>query len=148
VKAIDCSPLYLPLLCKMLDYLPTPWVQCITCLDDGKPIAGVVYDGYNTASISAHIWVEDLCRPSKEWLAAIFDYPFNRLGVKKLVGQVNSSNGEAIKLDEHFGFVLEATVKDFFETGDMLIYTMTREQCHILNSPRWAPVVDTIRRVA
>jgi RimJ/RimL family protein N-acetyltransferase len=148
VKYIDCTPLYLPLLCRVLDYMPTPWVQCITCVEDGKAIAGVVYDGFNTTSIGAHIWIDEGAKPHKEWIAAIFDYPFNRLGVKKIVGQVNSRNEEAQKLDEHFGFILEARVTDYFEEGDLLLYTMTKEQCRILNSPRWAPVVDIIRRVA
>lgn len=148
MKTIDCTPLYLPVLCRVLDYMPSPWVQCITCVEDGRAIAGALYDGYNTASVSAHIWIEDQCKPSKEWMAAIFDYPFNRLGVKKIIGQVNTKNIEAVKLDEHFGFVLEGRIADFFEDGDLLMYTMTREQCRILNSPLWEPVMDRIRRIA
>jgi RimJ/RimL family protein N-acetyltransferase len=148
MKTIDCTTLFLPLVCTILKYSPTTLAQCIICLEDGKPIAGVVYDGYNEVSISAHIWVDDQKVPSKAWYAAIFDYPFNRLGVTKLIGQVNSSNEEASKLDKHFGFIEEARVKGYSENGDMIIYTMTKDQCRILNSPAWAKVVNIISRVA
>lgn len=145
---IDCSSLYLPFLSRALGYVPTCLAQCITCADGtGKPVAGVIYDGYNEVTISAHIWLDAEHRACKEWYVAIFDYPFNRLGIKKLVGQVNSTNVEAIKLDEHFGFVEEARVKDYSHEGDLIIYTMTREQCIILNSPKWFKIVERIGRV-
>lgn len=148
MKYIDCTSLYLPFLCHALGYHPTVLAQCITCVDDGKPVAGVVYDGYNEVSIGAHIWVDAERRPSREWYVAIFDYPFKRLGIQKLVGQVNSSNDYAIKLDEHFGFVEEGRIKNFSKDGDLILYTMTPDQCKILNSPRWSKVVDLVGRVA
>lgn len=148
MKYIDCTTLYLPFLCRALGYCPTVMAQCITCVEDGKPLAGVIYDGYNERSIATHIWVDAESTPSREWYAAIFDYPFNRLGVEKLVGQVNSTNEDAIRLDEHFGFVEEGRIKNYSNDGDLILYTMTIDQCKILNSPRWAKVVDIVRRVA
>lgn len=140
---------YLQFLCKELKYTPSPLAQHITCVDakTGRPIAGVVFDAYNGATVMAHIWVEDGERPSREWYAAIFDYPFNRLGVYKIVGQVNSANSGARKLDEHLGFVLECKVEGFYEGGDdLLVYTMKREQCRILNSSLWASVYNKVAR--
>jgi RimJ/RimL family protein N-acetyltransferase len=128
--------------------MPTSYAQCITCVENGKAIAGVVYDGYNGVSISAHIWMEDGARPSREWYSAIFDYPFNRLCIGKIVGQVASSNAKACRLDEHFGFVEEARVRDYSEEGDMILYTMTYEQCRVLNSPSWAKVNQIVARAA
>jgi len=148
MKAIDCTTLYMPFLCKALDYYPTRLAQCIVCVEDGRPIAGAVYDGYNGVSISAHVWMDAERKPSREWFACILDYPFNRLQVKKLVGQVAENNLEARKFDEHLGFVEEARIKDYSEDGDLIIYTMTRDMCHILNSPRWESTVAHIRRVA
>jgi len=145
MKYIDCTTLYLPFLCKALNYRPTECAQCITCIEDGRPVAGAIYDGYNELSISAHVWIDAERQPSKEWYAAIMDYPFNKLCVTKLVGQVASSNEEARRFDEHLGFVEEARVKDYSRDGDLIIYTMTREQCHILNAPIWQSV---LRRVA
>jgi gamma-glutamylcyclotransferase (GGCT)/AIG2-like uncharacterized protein YtfP len=148
MKTIDCTTLYLPFLCKALNYTPTVLAQCITCVDDGVPVAGVIYDCYNTVIIAAHIWIDTDRKPSRAWYAAIFDYPFNRLQVRKVVGQVASDNEDATKLDEHFGFVEEARVKDYSTDGDLIIYTMTKEQCRVLNSPSWTKVVDMVRRVA
>jgi len=143
MKVVDCSNLYLPFHCKKLGYYPSRWANCITCTDDhGKPLAGVVYDGYNGRTVNAHIWVEG--RPSKEWYAAIFDYPFNRLMVEKIVGQVNGSNEEAQRLDEHFGFVEEARVSGYSDEGDLIMYTMTPDQCRVLTSSLW---IKTLRIV-
>ena len=143
---IDCTTMYLPFLCKALGYTPTPQAQCITCTDaDGKPVAGVVYDNFNTVTIAAHIWVDAERIPSKEWYAAIFDYPFNRLGVVKLIGNVAGNNEEAHRLDKHFGFVEEARITDYSEDGDLVIYTMTKDQCRVLNSPLWARAFTKLR---
>jgi len=146
---VHCSTMHLPFLGHMLQYQYSPKAVCICCVEaeTGKPLAGVIYDAYNGAIVMAHIWVEDLFTPSRDWIAAIFDYPFNQLGVKKIIGQVNSSNAEAIKLDEHFGFELECEVKEFYETGaSLLVYSMNRSQCRVLNSPLWAKVIERVSR--
>jgi len=135
---------FLPFLCHELMLTVKPDMQCIVCMSDGKLVAGVVYENYNTVSISAHIWIEERRQPSKEWMAAIFDYPFNRLGIHKIIGRVYSGNDEAVRLDTKFGFIHEATIKDFCPDGDLFIYTMTREQCRILNNPLWSRVVDRV----
>lgn len=146
MKTIDCSTHALPLICKILNFMPSSYAQVLSNMEDGVYIAGVVYDGYNGGSIGAHIWVDDGKRPSKEWFAAIFDYPFNVLGVNKIVGQVKGSNEEARKLDENFGFVKEAEITEYYDDGDsLIIYTMTKAQCRILNSPSWERVVKSIQ---
>lgn len=147
---INCSPMHLPFLAHMLQYQYGPKAVCICCVEEatGKPLAGVIYDAYNGAIVMAHIWVEDMFTPSRDWIAAIFDYPFNKLGVKKIIGQVNSLNEEAVRLDEHFGFELECKIPEFYEAGaSLLVYSMNRSQCRVLNSPRWAKVVERVSRV-
>ena len=147
MRFVDCNTMYLPFLCKKLGYCPSAWAQCITCVDEtGKPLAGVIYDAYNGVSVNAHIWMEG--RPHKEWFVAIFDYPFNKLGVTKVVGQVGGNNKKAQLLDQHFGFVEEGRVRDYSEDGDLLMYTMTRDQCRVLNSPLWNQTVRLVEAVA
>ncbi len=148
MKYIDCSTLYLPFLCKALGYMPTVLAQCITCVEETQPIAGVVYDNFNVTSIAAHIWVDANYKPSREWYGAIFDYPFNRLMVKKIIGQVIDNNPAAMRLDQHFGFVQEGRIDDYSHEGNLLLYTMTREQCRVLNSPLWARVTEKVARAA
>lgn len=147
---ISSAAIYLQFMCQKLNYCPTANAQTIVCVEmaTGKPLAGVIYDAYNGATIMAHIWVDSEATPSRDWFAAIFDYPFNRLGVYKIVGQVNSANSDAIKLDTHFGFELECRVRGFYEGGgDLMVYTMTRDQCRILTSPLWSKVIDRVSRV-
>lgn len=146
---ISSDTRYLPFICRALQYVPTALAQCIMCVDaqTGYPVAGVVYDNFNGATIHAHIWVDAERKPSRAWMAAIFDYPFNRLGVGKIIGQVNSFNYEAIKLDEHFGFVKEAEVKEYFDTGaSLIVYSMKKHQCRVLNSKRWSKTVELVAR--
>jgi RimJ/RimL family protein N-acetyltransferase len=138
----------MPFLCKQLGYVPSVVAQCITCVEEQKPIAGVIYDNYQVKSISAHIWVDTDYFPSREWYGAIFDYPFNRLGVTKIIGQVFSKNEAAMRLDQHFGFTEEGRITDYSEEGSLILYTMTKDQCRILNSPKWARVVDKVARAA
>lgn len=150
MMVISCNRMYMPFLAKALQYTPSQLAECILCLDgeSGMPVAGVIYDGYNGAIIHAHIWVDAERKPCREWWAAIFDYPFNRVKVHKIIGQVNSGNDEARKLDEHFGFVLEATIANYYDDGnDLMVYTMTRDQCRVLNSKAWAKVVSTVMGV-
>lgn len=147
---ITTNAMYLGFLGQMLEYVPSARAQCIMCVDNdtGVPIAGVAYDGYNGHIIMAHIWIDKGRKPSKEWLAAIFDYPFNKLVVTKIIGQVRSSNAAALEIDKHFGFVHEARITDFYDNGDSLeVLTMTRPQCVILNSPLWAKVVEKVARI-
>lgn len=145
-KFISTDTQYLPFLARAINFGPSALARCIVCTDEtGRPVAGVIYDGYNGHIIHAHIWVDAEATPSREWFAAIFDYPFNKLQVHKIIGQVAGTNEQAQRLDEHFGFVLEAEVVDYFDGGDsLLVYTMTRDQCRVLNSPRWA---TTVKRV-
>jgi len=145
---IDCTTMFLPTVCRELGLSPTSLAQCIICLEDGKPIAGVVYEGYNTYTVSAHIWIKEGKKPTKEWFAAIFDYPFNKLEVNKIMGQVFSKNEKARKLDEHLGFKLEATIKDYCPDGDLLMYTMTRENCRVLNNPLWGGALTLLKEAS
>jgi hypothetical protein len=70
---------------------------------------------------------------NREYLWYCFHYPFEELKVHKILGLVESDNLEAQKLDEHLGFTLEATLKSAAPKGDLLIYSMTRDQCKWLN---------------
>src|SRR5215510_16408316 len=141
MKTIDCSPMWIPYVCHEIGYTPGALSQCIVCREGPDVLAATVYDYYNGSIIQGHILVQGV--PCREWWAAIFDYPFNVLKVRKLVGQVPSSHSKARTIDEHFGFVEEARVTDYYSNGDsLIIYTMTREQCVVLNDPKWRRYVE------
>jgi hypothetical protein len=100
-------------------------------LIDGNIKAGVIYEDFNKASVVCHIACEFL---SGEFLAAIFDYPFNSLNVKKIICPVASDNQKSIKLVEKMGFSVEGVLTDCHPNGDILLYTMKKQDCKYLGS--------------
>jgi RimJ/RimL family protein N-acetyltransferase len=100
---------------------------------DGRLIAGVLYDNYNGRSIAMHVAAEGGDWMTREYLRVCFDYPFRQLGVCKIIGLVDSTNTAARRFDEHLGFVLEHTIIDAGRKGDLCIYSMTPEQCRFLS---------------
>lgn len=96
-------------------------------------IAGVLFDMWNGRSICMHVAAVPGARwMTKEYLWVCFDYPFNQVGVSKIIGLVDSTNAPARRFDEHLGFVQEAVIQGAGKVGDLLIYTMTRQQCRFL----------------
>lgn len=102
--------------------------------EDGVgPVAACLYESYNGASVLGHLAGVGRKWMNREFLWFCFEYPFNQLGVTKILGLVESTNLAARKLDEHLGFTIEATLKDCAPNGDLLVYSMTREQCKWLS---------------
>lgn len=102
-------------------------------MKDGKLVAGVLYEDWNGANVVCHIagdgqWL------NRRFLWAMFDYPFNQLGVKRITGIVPSCNTQARRFDEHLGFELEATLHDAHPQGDLLVYVMPRSKCRWLKA--------------
>lgn len=99
---------------------------------NGEWVAGVIYDHYNTVSVAMHVAATGRDWLNREFLRICFDYPFNQLKVKKIIGLVDESNHQARKFDEHLGFRLEAVIEDACKGGQLLIYTMTRQECRFI----------------
>jgi RimJ/RimL family protein N-acetyltransferase len=98
----------------------------------GRIVACVAYDNFNGASISMHVVGEGKRWLTRDYLRFCFAYPFEQLRVKKVLGLVPSTNADAIKFDEHLGFVREAVIADAVPGGDLIVYSMTRDQCRHL----------------
>ena len=145
MSMITTDLIYLPEACRELMLTPATGQQLIGCIDGNELIAAGICEEYNQVSLHVHIWIKEGRLPCREWYAAIFDYPFNQLKVHKIIGRVVESNVGASRLDENFGFVLEATIKGGSPYGDFNYYTMTRDQCKILNSKLWAKTVTKLQ---
>lgn len=98
-------------------------------LIDGDIKAGVIYENFNKSSVTCHIACNFL---GSEFLAAIFDYPFNSMGVRKIICPVYSDNQKSIKLVEKMGFSIEGVLTDCAPNGDILLYTMKKSDCKYL----------------
>ena len=108
--------------------------QAIGLEKDGKLIAGVIYERYNGESLWVHVAIEGRLTPA--YLKAIFHYPFVVCDVSKVIGTVTSDNVKARKFDENLGFTEEARIRNAAPDGDIIIYTMTRDNCRFINYGR------------
>lgn len=97
----------------------------------GELVAGVLYDNYNGASVCMHVAGEGRWM-NRDFLWYAFHYPFNEMKVKKIIGLVPSVAENVLQFDEHIGFVEEHRIADAHPEGDLVILSMTREQCRFL----------------
>ena len=101
---------------------------------DGQLIAGVIFDTWNVHSIAMHVAAVGPNWLNRAYMRACFSYAFDQLKVHKVLGWVDSRNLKARRFDEHLGFVVEGVIKDAGRHGDILIYSMTRQQCRTLEA--------------
>jgi hypothetical protein len=106
--------------------------QCIARVRNGELLGGVILNGYTKASINTHMagFIDNFA--SREFIQSVFHYCFEQLKVRKVFGQVPSSNTKALQIDLKLGFLPVHRVKDVFEDGDLLVLEMTREDCRWL----------------
>lgn len=104
--------------------------QAVGWEKDGEIVAGVIYDGWNKRSIVCHIAATQSLTAT--FLAKVFDYSFRQLQVHKMIATVSSKNFKSIRLVTHMGFKEEAKIKDAHPLGDIVIFTMTKEDCKFL----------------
>jgi RimJ/RimL family protein N-acetyltransferase len=102
--------------------------------ENGSLIWGVYYNMYHGRSMAIHVASEPGKKFTREFLRFTFAYPFYQLKVHKLIGLVDEANIEARKFDENLGFKLETRIKDASPGGDLLIYTMTADECRFIRN--------------
>jgi RimJ/RimL family protein N-acetyltransferase len=115
--------------------------RCITRVsrNGDELLGGVVYRDWTGigGSIAMHVasFREGWINRTLLWIC--FDYPFNQLKVKKIFGQVPEWNTKAYEFDKHLGFQDEAVIQDVYPQGNMMLLSMTRDQCRFLKmAPR------------
>lgn len=100
--------------------------------DTNDVLAGVVFEDYTGACVSLHIAIAHPNVPLRKLITATAEYAFNQLGVKKVIGLVPSDNKAALALDLRLGFSPEAILKGIYPTADLVVLSMTREECRFL----------------
>ena len=104
--------------------------QSIGLKQNGEFVAGVIYENWNRRSITCHIAISGRLTPKYLW--AIFDYPFRVCDVKKIIVPVDATNSKSVKLVEKMGFTEEARIKDGMASGDLILYTLAKNDCKYL----------------
>jgi len=105
----------------------------ISRTEEGVLLGGVIYNGYTGASINIHMAGFTPRWASRDMLWICFDYPFNQLGCKKIFAQIPAQNTRAVKIDLKLGFTFEVLIKDVFVGDDLVVLSMTREDCRWLD---------------
>jgi hypothetical protein len=105
----------------------------------GMLMGGILYEKWrHGASVEMH-----MASNTKRWVSRYllwmgFDYPFNQLGCKKVIGYTPALKYEALMALNKLGFTREGFIADVFADGSgMVISSMYKEQCRYLDvTPR------------
>lgn len=112
------------------------WREGSTCIGlerEGELVAGTMYDGFNGASILAHIAIRGPI--TRRWLWCIFAYPFLQLACRTIIGLIAQENEKSQALARHLGFRLHTRLPECDPSGDLQVYLMRREECRFLRKP-------------
>ena len=129
-------------LVRMMNYPLPEETVCIGQEIDGVLAAVVGFCSFMPNACQMHIaTVDEVNWMSKDLLWACFDYPFNVLGVKVILGQICASNEDALRLNRHLGFKVVAEIPDAHMDGDLVIMAMRSEDC------RWLDINCPLRKL-
>lgn len=108
---------------------------------NGELVAGVAYADWNGPNVVCHIASDGSRRwLTRKYLWTIFDYPFNQLKAKRITVCVGEGNSDSRHFVQHLGFGLETTLLKAHPTGDLLVYSMFKEQCKWISAAFYKPL--------
>ena len=120
-------------LVRILNFSLPETTQCIGQLKDGNLVAVAGYTNFMPKACEIHIGSVGEHWASKDFIWAVFDYLFNKLGLSVILGQICADNIDALKLNRHLGFKVVAEIPDAHMSGDLVIMAMKKEECRFLN---------------
>lgn len=117
-------------------YAPTQGARAIKATDGEGRIRGMVaFDGWTPASVQAHIAL-DTPVAWRSLLVPTFDWAFNQLGKRLMVGTILGDNARSLKLATSCGFREVHRVRDGWNVGvDLVFLELRREECRFI-APR------------
>lgn len=93
----------------------------------GDIVMAAMFNNYNGAQAHMHIALVKGEPLSPTFVAAMMDYPFVQLGLKRLTGFVFESNEASRRFAEHLGAKQEAVLQDYLPNGNLVVYGLLRE---------------------
>jgi hypothetical protein len=108
-------------------------------------VGGALFTDWNNGSLLIHIALFPNGILGRQLLWLGFQYPFNQLGAKKIIGLVPEWNIKARNLNLKLGFRIEYLIDDVFNNpapldNGMYIMSMRREDCRWLKMK--PPTID------
>lgn len=92
--------------------------------------AGVTFRDWNGVSIEGQIAVDRPLVPG--FVRAMFDYPFRRLGARKILVTTTAANSRSLHLLDRLGFCVVARIPDASPGGDLIIASLAATECRFL----------------
>jgi RimJ/RimL family protein N-acetyltransferase len=102
---------------------------------NGDVAAGVVYSHYIEHRGRPILLDMSVAASRRDWLSrpilrALFDYPFNQIGVARVQSLMAADNHGAIDFNLRLGFTQEAVLrKAYFDGRDAVLTAMLKEDC-------------------
>ena len=96
---------------------------------NGELVGGAIIDGFNGASACLHVAGVGKYWLTHEFLRVVFGYVFEQCKLNVAIGLVPSWNTQALRFDQHLGFIEKCRIPDAAPGGDLVVLTMRREQC-------------------
>lgn len=100
----------------------------------GKLLGGIIYNNYMVRSIHMHVLILDRRVVTRKNLFVCFHYPFDVLKCEKVFGVVPSTNQPALDFDLRCGFKETNRIEGAVPDGDLVVLSMTRNQCKWLGA--------------
>lgn len=114
--------------------MPMENMHGIASVDESGAIIGAVgYSDWMDRSVQMH------CAGSGNWLTreflwAVFDYPFHVAGKDVVIGLVGSKNARALKLNQRLGFRIDGRIDGAHDDGALVVMSMRRDECRWIKS--------------
>lgn len=119
------------------DYEPWGNFRAIGLVRRNTLIAGVVYNNFEAANVCAHIGAIEGCHwLTPHFLRAMFDYPFNEMGKRRITALCARKNKRARRFVEKLGFKVEGTLSHYYDRDDLIVYGMLKGNCQFIAHPR------------
>lgn len=108
------------------------WVdgfKSLAAYEDGELLGAVVYDSFTPYECCIHVRLHKPGCKVPEVLRAVFAYPFEQLGLKRITGLVGANNDKGKELCRWLGFRFEGVKREGLGDEDEVIFGMTKNEC-------------------
>ena len=109
------------------------WYEAIGLQRDGVLIGGCVYNFYTVSDIAISVasdgsghWL------TRDFLRAVFGYPFNQLKVRRLTSYIASRNAASLRFNAKLGFTTEGILRHALPDDDLILRGMLRSECRYI----------------
>lgn len=115
----------------------------------GQLVGGWVYHSYIGFDVQLSAAFDGVGWALPGTLRALFNYPFNELGVRRMTAITGRSNHKARKALKDLGFTLEGVAKHGLDGHeDAFIFRMLREECRWIGHGRKQEISPEAARAA